>query len=75
MKKIIEKYLPIVIAVTAIADTKFDLLLQIGLTEPVIGIIKLIGLVAAVFLPAVSIEKFKLDNTDPQNPNKPSKPR
>lgn len=75
MKKIIEKYLPILIAITAIADTKFDLLLSIGFSEPFIGIIKLIGLVAAIVLPAVKLDNFKLGITDPQNPNKPSKPR
>ena len=77
MKQLLLKYAPLFIALTALADTQFDLLIQIGLTETAIGWIKLLGLLTALFLPSVK-ESFKatareLENTDPQLPIKPKK--
>lgn len=77
MKQKLIKYAPLFIALTALADTQFDLLIQIGLTETAIGWIKLLGLLTALFLPSVK-ESFKatareLENTDPQLPIKPKK--
>lgn len=69
MKKLIIKYLPLLIAVTAIADTNFDLLLQIGLTATAIAWVKLLGLLLALFLPSVkqsfSETAREFDTTDP----------
>lgn len=75
MKQLLIKYLPLLIAITAIADTNFDLLLQIGLTATAIAWIKLLGLLLALFLPSVqqSFTARELDNTDPQNPVYPKK--
>lgn len=72
MKQKLIKYLPLLIAVTALADTNFDLLIQLGLTETAIAWIKLLGLLTALFLPSVK-ESFKreIDNTDPFNTNIP----
>lgn len=73
MKQLLLKYAPLFIALTALADTQFDLLIQIGLTETAIGWIKLLGLLTALFLPSVK-ETFKsnlmgrdaeLENSDP----------
>lgn len=71
MKNLIIKYAPIFIGITALADTQFDLLLQIGLTATAIAWIKLLGLLTALFLPSVK-QSFKreigiesYDNTDP----------
>ena len=75
MKQKLIKYLPLLIAVTAIADTNFDLLLQIGLTATAIAWVKLIGLLLALFLPSVkqsfSETARELDNTDPIKTNIP----
>jgi hypothetical protein len=49
----ITKYLPLVIALCAIADTQFDLLLSIGLDATLINYIKLLGLILAIFLPSI----------------------
>lgn len=69
MKKLIIKYLPLLIAFTAITDTNFDLLLQIGLTATAIAWIKLLGLLLALFLPSVkqsfSETARELENSDP----------
>jgi hypothetical protein len=80
MKKLI-KYLPLVIAVCAIADTQFEMLKGIGMNEALINWIKLLGLLLTIFLPSIK-EMFNdglsLRNTDPKNPNRPStrpKPR
>lgn len=71
MKQQLLKYAPLFIALTALADTQFDLLIQLGLTATAIAWIKLLGLLTALFLPSVK-ESFKsnlmgreLDNTDP----------
>lgn len=79
MKQLLLKYAPLFIALTALADTQFDLLIQIGLTATAIGWIKLLGLLTALFLPSVS-KSFKreiapntFDNSDPINPNYPTK--
>ena len=71
MKNLIIKYAPLFIALTALADTQFDLLIQLGLTETAIAWIKLLGLLTALFLPSVK-QSFKreigiesYDNSDP----------
>jgi hypothetical protein len=71
MKQLLIKYAPILIALTALADTQFEVLLQIGLSDSAIAWIKLLGLLLALFLPSVK-ESFKtmakaaeLDNSDP----------
>jgi hypothetical protein len=75
MKKLI-KYLPLVISVCAIADTKFEILKGIGMNETLINWIKLLGLLLSIFLPSIK-EMFNdglsLRNTDPVNPVKPHK--
>lgn len=53
MKKI-TKYLPLIIALCAIADTQFDLLISIGLSQDLVNYIKLLGLVLAIFLPSIN---------------------
>ena len=77
MKQLLIKYAPLLIAVTALADTQFDLLIQLGLTATAIAWIKLLGLLTALFLPSVkesfSLTARELENTDPQNPNYPKK--
>jgi hypothetical protein len=81
MKQLLIKYAPILIALTALADTQFEVLLQIGLTSTAIAWIKLTGLLLALYLPSVSkkvnmmAREVNADNTDPQNPVKPKKPR
>jgi hypothetical protein len=69
MKKTLINYAPILIGLTALADTNFELLLQIGLNSTAIAWIKFIGLIIALFLPSVSkkinIMSRQLDNTDP----------
>jgi hypothetical protein len=68
MKQLIIKYAPLFIAVTALADTQFDLLIQLGLTATAIAWTKLLGLLTALFLPSVK-DSFKSmlreDNSDP----------
>jgi hypothetical protein len=72
MKKLLIKYAPILIALTALADTQMELLSSIGLSDSAIAWIKLLGLLLALFLPSVK-ETFKreLDNSDPQRPTVP----
>ena len=62
----ISKYLPLFIAVCAIADTSFDVLVGIGLSPVLINYIKLVGLLTSVLLPT-------LENllNEPQIPNNP----
>lgn len=77
MKQLLIKYAPILIALTALADTQMELLAQIGLSDTAIAWIKLLGLLFALFLPSVK-ESFKttarqLDNTDPQLNQTPKK--
>ena len=75
MKQKLIKYAPLFIALTALADTQFDLLIQLGLTATAIAWIKLLGLLTALFLPSVketfSLSARELENTDPQNPKVP----
>jgi hypothetical protein len=75
MKKLI-KYLPLVIAVCAIADTQFEMLKGIGMNETLINWIKLFGLLLSIFLPSIK-EMFNdglsLRNTDPVKPTAPHK--
>jgi hypothetical protein len=75
LKKNVIKFIPILIALTALADTNFDILLQIGLSVKLIGWIKLFGLLLALFLPSIKQPFFNIamDNTDPQNPEYPKK--
>jgi hypothetical protein len=70
MKKII-KFLPLVIAICAIADTQMEVLKGIGMNEVLINYIKLIGLIISVFLPSInSLLKTEVmakgRNTDPK---------
>ena len=58
MKQLLLKYAPIIIGITALADRKFDLLIQIGLTKETIGLIELAGLILALFLPSLK-DSFK----------------
>jgi hypothetical protein len=83
MKQLLIKYAPILIALTALADTQMQLLSDIGLSDTAIAWIKLLGLLIALFLPSLK-QSFSsmaresdldLDNSNPQNPVKPSKPR
>ena len=53
MKKLI-KLLPLIIALTAIADTQMQVLKGIGMNEVLINYIKLIGLIISVFLPSIN---------------------
>jgi hypothetical protein len=53
MKKIV-KFLPLVIALTAIADTQMEVLKGIGLNYATINWIKLFGLIISVFLPSIN---------------------
>lgn len=81
MKQQFLKFAPLFIAITALADTQFDLLIQIGLTETAIAWVKLLGLLTALFLPSVTnvfkreinIENQTFENSDPQLPTKPKK--
>jgi hypothetical protein len=75
MKQLLIKYAPILIALTALADTQFEVLLQIGLTSTAIAWIKLVGLLLALYLPSVSkkvnMMAREVDNSDPINTNIP----
>ena len=75
MKKLI-KFLPLIIAICAIADTRFEVLKGIGMNEVLINWIKLLGLLLSVFLPSIK-EMFNdglsLRNTDPTKPVAPNK--
>ena len=77
MKQLLIKYAPILIALTALADTQFEVLLQIGLTSTAIAWIKLTGLLLALYLPSVSkkvnMMAREADNLDPFNTNVPTK--
>lgn len=73
MKQLLIKYLPIIIGITALADTQMQLLSDIGLTDVAIAWIKLLGLLIALFLPSVK-EVFmqrEADNLDPIRPGGP----
>lgn len=69
MKQKLIKYAPLFIALTALADTQFDLLIQLGLSATAIAWIKLLGLLTALFLPSVkesfSLSARELENSDP----------
>jgi hypothetical protein len=66
----ITKYLPLVIALCAIADTQFDLLLSIGLDATLINYIKLLGLILAIFLPSID-SLFEEEKTEAPILDKP----
>lgn len=70
------KFLPIVIALCALADTQFEMLKGIGLSEVLINWIKFLGLVLSVFLPSIQ-ELFndgvRLKNTSPVPTTTPNK--
>lgn len=77
MKKTFLKWLPILIGITALADTQFDLLISIGVPKNYIDIIDFLGLVLALFTPSIQnnfSNRQSFDNTDPQNPKVPNKP-
>lgn len=79
MNKLI-KFLPLIIAICAIADTQFEVLKDVGMNPTLINYIKLFGLLLSVFLPSIkeAFSGMSLRNTDPINPNRPStrpKPR
>lgn len=67
------KYLPIVIALCALADTQFEMLKSIGLNEVLINWIKLLGLLLSVFLPSIqeAFPNLQKRNTSPVNPKVP----
>ena len=66
----ISKYLPFVIAVCAIADTSFDVLVGIGLNPTLINYIKLIGLLTSVLMPILTkiSEEEEIQVPVPTNP-------
>ena len=68
MKQILIKYLPIIIGITALADTQMQLLSDIGLTDVAIAWIKLLGLLIALFLPSVK-DSFSKREINPENQN------
>lgn len=80
MNKLI-KFLPLVVALTAIADTQFEMLVSIGLNETLVNWIKLLGLLLAIFMPSIQElwkdeePRLKSDNTDPLNPIVPPVPK
>jgi hypothetical protein len=57
MKKLV-KFLPLVIAICAIADTQAEVLKGIGLSDYMVNIVKLLGLLLTIFLPSIK-ELFK----------------
>lgn len=78
MKQLLLKYAPIIIGITALADTQMQLLSDIGLTDFAIAWIKLLGLLIALFLPSLkdSFSKREIapdtfDNSDPIRPGGP----
>jgi hypothetical protein len=75
MKQLLIKYLPIIIGLTALADTQMQLLSDIGLSDTAIAWIKLTGLLLALYLPSVSKKVNMMvreaDNSDPINTNIP----
>jgi hypothetical protein len=76
MNKLV-KFLPILVALTAIADTNFQMLVSIGLHETLVNWIKLIGLLLAIFMPSIQElwkeDIIRLKNTDPVPTTHPSK--
>ncbi len=75
MKKLI-KLLPLIIALTAIADTQMQVLKGIGMNEVLINYIKLIGLIISVFLPSINelLKNETMPGTRNTNPTKPTAP-
>lgn len=77
MKSNLMKFLPIIVALTAIADTQFEMLVSIGLNETLVNWIKLIGLLLAIFTPSIQElwkdDGVQLKNTDPVPEKKPNK--
>ena len=84
MKQLLIKYLPIIIGLTALADTQMQLLSDIGLSDTTIAWIKLTGLLLALYLPSVSkkvnmmAREFNpddntFDNTNPIRTDVPTK--
>ena len=70
------KFLPIVVALTALADTQFEMLVSIGLNETLVNWIKLLGLLLAIFMPSIQElwkkEETVLKNTSPVPEKKPT---
>jgi len=75
MNKLV-KFLPILVALTAIADTNFQMLVSIGLHETLVNWIKLIGLLLAIFMPSIQElwkeDIVRLKNTSPTPSGKPT---
>lgn len=63
-KETLLKAIGVLIAVSALADTHFELLQSIGLGLTTINWIKLIGLVMALLLPSISTITNKDGDTD-----------
>jgi len=66
MKQLLIKYLPIIIGITALADTQMQLLSDIGLSDVAIAWIKLLGLLIALFLPSLK-DSFSKREINPEN--------
>lgn len=70
------KFLPILVALTALADTQMELLKGIGLSELLVNWIKLLGLLLAIFMPSIQElwkkEEPTLRNTAPLPEKKPT---
>lgn len=67
MKKRLIQFAPIIIGLTALADTQLEVLKGIGLTDVAINYIKLIGLISALCLPSIQ-SIFAKDETPPIEP-------
>jgi len=72
MKQII-KYLPLVITLSAIADTQFELLVSIGLKENVVNYIKLLGLILTAFMPSIIQKNDEMQVQSDQIGKRPKK--
>lgn len=62
-KVLITKVLGILIAITALADTQFELLKAVGITPIIINWLKVTGLIVALVLPSLApmktVRKYK----------------
>jgi len=56
-KKILLQIVSGLIGISALVDTQFELLKSVGIPENYIAIIKLSGLILALFLPSISSKK------------------
>lgn len=67
-KEVLLKVIGIVIALSALADTHFELLKSIGFSIVLINWIKFLGLVLALLLPSVSLKNFSRVGLGGSNP-------